>query len=388
MKRVAIVRGPNLNSWEMQNFSPLSQDFEFVALCSSRNNYDVRNISLPLRQLWSWGQFFRPRVTRWAIEHFFGDYHDLQGIDRALRGFDIVHTAETMYYCSYQAALAKRRLGFKLVVTVWENIPFNFNTPRTRHLKETIFRETDLFLAATQRARDVLVLEGVPVEKIRVQMPGVDTEHFRPLPKDQSRLREYGCRPDDLIILFVANLYVEKGVYELLFAFKAFLLKTGTMYPVKLLIAGKGPEAPRLESRISQLGLEECVRLIGPHSYTAMPSIHNLADVFVLPSKPAPHWAEQFGYVLIESMACAKSVITTECGSIPEVLGDAGTLVPSSDYIALADALERHISNPSLRRELGQKARVRAEKVFDVRRVALQFKEHYNSVLMGNKSRE
>lgn len=387
MKRVAIVRGPNLNRWEMQNFSPLRQDFEFVAFCSSRNNYDVRNISLPLHQLWSWGQFFRPRVARRIIEHFFGDYHDLQGIDRALRDFDIVHSAETTYYCSYQAALAKRRLGFKLVVTVWENIPFNFNAPRTRYLKETIFREADLFLAVTQRARDVLILEGAPVEKIRVQMPGVDTEHFRPLPKDQSRLREYGCRPDDLIILFVANLYVEKGVYELLYAFKALLLKIGTTHPVKLLIAGKGPEATRLQSMVSQLGLEERVRLIGPHSYSAMPSIHNLADVFVLPSKPAPHWLEQFGYVLIESMACAKSVITTESGSIPEVLGDTGTLVPSSDYIALADALERQLSTSSLRKALGQKARFRAEKVFDVRRVALQFKEHYNDVLIGDRSR-
>jgi len=179
----------------------------------------------------------------------------------------------------------------------------------------------------------------------------------------------------------VANLYMEKGVFELLYAFKALLLRKEPAYPVKLLIAGKGPEAAWLRNMILQLGLEDRVRLIGPHPYSAMPSIHNLADVFVLPSKPAPRWLEQFGYVLVESMACGKPVITTGSGSIPEVVGDAGVLVPSADYIALADALEELLDSSRLRQELGARARLRTEELFDARRVAQQFKDHYDSLL-------
>jgi glycosyltransferase involved in cell wall biosynthesis len=116
-----------------------------------------------------------------------------------------------------------------------------------------------------------------------------------------------------------------------------------------------------------------------------MPLIHNLADVFVLPSQPALRWQEQFGYVLVESMACGKPVLSTESGSIAEVVGNAGVLVPPNDYLALSRALERLIGSSSLRQELGTKARSRAEEMFDVRRVALQFKNHYENLYRPTK---
>jgi glycosyltransferase involved in cell wall biosynthesis len=380
MKRVALVRGPNLNSWEMQNFAPLRNDYEFITFCSHWNNFDLSEIPFPVHTLWSWGQMLRMRAARHVIEHVWGDYHDLVHLDRALHGFDIVHTPESMYYCSYQAALAKRKLGFKLVVTVWENLPLNYNLAATRRLKETVMNEADLFLAVTQRAKEVLVLEGAPVEKIAVQMPGIDIDHFRPLPKDRSTLLRFDCHDNDLVILFVAHLTVQKGIFDLLYAMKSLLLRLGSDAPVKLLIAGTGPERERLSSLVTQLQLEARVRFIGPHPYSSMPLIHNLADVFVLPSQPALRWQEQFGYVLVESMACGKPVISTESGAIAEVVGNAGLLVQPNDYLALAGALERLISSSSLRQELGRKARSRAEQLFDVRRVALQFKNHYENL--------
>jgi glycosyltransferase involved in cell wall biosynthesis len=385
MKRIAIVRGPNLNSWEMQNFAPLKNDYEFVAFCSHGNNFDLTEIPFPVQTLWSWGQLLRLRAARRVIERIRGDYHDLVNLEHALRGFDIVHTPETMYYCSYQAALAKRKLGFKLVVTVWENLPFNYNLAATRRLKETVLSEADLLLAVTERAKKTLVLEGAPAEKIAVQMPGIDIKHFRPLPGDRSTLRRFDCHEDDFVILFVAHLTVQKGVFDLLYAMKMLLMRMGSDARVKLLIGGSGPERKRLSRLITQLQLDANVRLIGPHPYSVMPLIHNLADVFVLPSQPALRWQEQFGYVLVESMACGKPVLSTESGSIAEVVGNAGVLVPPNDYLALSRALERLIGSSSLRQELGTKARSRAEEMFDVRRVALQFKNHYENLYRPTK---
>jgi alpha-maltose-1-phosphate synthase len=380
VKRIALVRGPNLNSWEMQNFAPLQGEFELVGICSRGNNFDLKEIPFPVRQLWSWGQFLRPRIVRRGIEAVAGDYHDLQGLKSALSGFDIVHTPESMYYCSYQAAQAKRECGYKLVVTVWENIPFNYNAPATRRLKETVFREADLFLAVTQRAKDVLILEGAPAEKVTVQMPGIDINHFRPQPRDGDLLRRFGCENTDIIVLFVANLYREKGVFDLLYAFKKSLLNGASSQSVKLFFGGAGPQASRLQEAVIHLGLEKHVRLIGSHPYSRMPSIHNLADIFVLPSQPADRWQEQFGYVLVESMACGKPVVTTQSGSIPEVVGDAGTVVPPNDYIALAQAITTLLQSEGLRRELGARGRQRAENTFDVAKVAQQLRHHYWSL--------
>jgi alpha-maltose-1-phosphate synthase len=380
-KRVALVRGPNLNSWEMQNFSLLSDTFDFVGFTSHRHNFDISRVPFEVRKLFSAGQSLRARFLRNFMNHLYGDYHDLQGLQQALKGFDIVHSAETSYYCTYQAAKAKEKLKFKLVVTVWENIPFLYHSPVTEKNKTKIFAVADLFLTVSNRAKEVLILEGAPEKKIKVQMPGIDVEHFRPMEKDQRLLEQFDCNEDDLIVLYVANLYREKGIFDLIFAFRRLIDRLGEGAKIKLLFAGRGRERTNVMKWIKRLHLENNSRLIGHYPYAMMPRIHNLADVFVLPSLPMPAWQEQFGYVLVESMACGKPVISTLSGSIPEVVADAGVLVPSNDFTSLSNTLERLLTNKIERLEIGRRCRTRAEKVFDIRIVSNQFRHHYDSIM-------
>jgi alpha-maltose-1-phosphate synthase len=380
-KRVALVRGPNLNSWEMQNFVPLKESFDITAISSYLPEYRLNAQEFPVRRLFSWGQLARARVLRHVLQSYIGDFHDLQGLTRALEGFDLVHTAETQYYFSYQAALARKSLGFKLVVTVWENIPFLLNNAAARHNREAVFHEADLILAVSQRTRETLILEGANPEKILVQAPGIDTENFRPTERNADLLNRFGCSGEDFVILMMARLVSQKGLYDLLFAFKHLTDRLGPTKKIKLLIGGTGPEESLLRKMIAQLGIQDKVRMIGAHPYQRMPAIHNLADVFVLPSQPTPIWQEQFGYVLLESMACGKPVISTLSGSIPEVVGDAGLLVPPSDFISLANSLEQIVNANELRMELGRLGRVRACEMFDLRRIAGQFKAHYVSLV-------
>ncbi len=380
-KRVALVRGPNLNSWEMQNFTPLKESFDITAISSYLPEYRLTASEFPVRRLFSGGQLVRARVLRGLLQSFLGDFHDLQGLRGALKGFDLVHTAEPQYYFSYQTAIVKKLLGFKLVVSVWENIPFLLNNAAARRNKALVFREADLFLAVSQRTKEALILEGVAPEKIRVQPPGIDTDNFHPMSRDVDLFTRLGCLEGDFIIMMIARLVKQKGLYDLLFALKRLTERFRNKISVKLLIGGTGPEENRFRDMISQLDLQGNVRMIGAHPYQSMPAIHNIADVFVLPSQPTPIWQEQFGYVLLESMACGKPVISTSSGSIPEVIGDAGILVPSNDFISLANSLEHIINTPELRRELGHRGRARACEVFDLRKIAGQFKAHYESLL-------
>jgi alpha-maltose-1-phosphate synthase len=380
-KRVALVRGPNLNSWEMQNFVPLKESFDITAISSFLPEYRLNAEEFPVRRLFSWGQLARARVLRRLLQSYLGDFHDLLGLTRALEGFDLVHTAETQYFFSYQTALARRLLGFKLVVTVWENIPFLLNNATARHNREVVFHEADLILAVSQRAKETLILEGASPEKILVQVPGIDTESFRPMERNADLLSRFGCSREDFIILMIARLVSQKGLYDLLFAFKRLTDRLGPKKKIRLLIGGTGPEERPVRTMIAQLGIQAKVRMIGAHAYQLMPAIHNLADVFVLPSQPTPIWQEQFGYVLLESMACGKPVISTLSGSIPEVVGDAGLLVPPSDFISLANSLEQIVNTSELRMELGRRGRARACEMFDLRKIAEQFKTHYASLI-------
>jgi len=379
-KRIAIVRGPNLNSWEMQIFQPLMDSYDIVGFTSRGHNFDVSSIPFEVQKLFSLGQFARARALRKIMCRTMGDYHDLQGLERALKGFEVVNTAEISYYCTYQAAKAKKKLGFKLIVTVWENIPFLLHYPPTAKNKSAVIEATDLFLAVSERAKEVLVLEGAPVETIKVQMPGIDTGHFTPMQKDPELLKRFGCSKNDLIVLFVANLYREKGIFDLLFAFKCLVDRLKGGPGLKLLIAGKGHEKENIAQLIKDLRLGEKARIIGSYSYSMMPKVHNLADIFVLPSLPIPSWQEQFGYVLVESMACGKPVISTLSGSIPEVVANAGVLVQPNDFLSIAGALEMLVRDENKRRELGIMARKRAEDVFSTQKVGLMMKAHYQSL--------
>jgi starch synthase len=378
---IAVVRGPNLNAWEMQSFTPLLDAFDIVGFTSYGQNFDVSTIPFRVKRLFSFGQVFRSRTVRSFMSHLFGDYHDLQGLDGALTGFNIVHSAETFYYCTYQTAQLRAKNRFKLVVTVWENIPFLYETTATRRLKTSVLEAADLFLAVSGRAREALILEGVPEQKIKVQMPGVDLQRFRPTPKDEQLLRRFGCSPNDLVILFIANLYREKGIFDLLYAFRRVVDRLGKETKLKLLLAGRGREKIKVLELIRRLFLEDYAQLIGSFSYSSVPQLYNIADIFVLPSIPTPTWQEQFGYVLVESMACGKPVISTLSGAIPEVVADAGVLVPPNDFFSLANALGDLISNEKKRVELGQKGRRRVEEAFDSRHVAMQLKNHYEELL-------
>src|SRR5439155_22851925 len=101
-----------------------------------------------------------------------------------------------------------------------------------------------------------------------------------------------------------------------------------------------------------------------------MPDELRQLDVLVLPSRRQPNWAEQFGRVLVEAMACGVPVIGSNCGEIPNVVGDAGLIFPEGDPAALRSALEQLIGSSGLRADLAKRGRQRVLDRFTHRRIA------------------
>ena len=107
----------------------------------------------------------------------------------------------------------------------------------------------------------------------------------------------------------------------------------------RLLVAGRGPDLPRLEGIARELGIEERVRFLGGVEEDALPDLYRAADVCVLPSKAL----EGFGLAALEALACATPVIVADSGGLPEaVAGLAEDLVvPAGDPVALSARLDR-----------------------------------------------
>ena len=390
MEKIALVRGHHLSKEETISYEPLKNDFDFV--CFSTNNpwFNHSEIQFPITQVPSAEGLFRflpANLHNRAfgfVDGILGAGQWMYGLEKFLKGFDIVHTSDYCHYFTYQAARAKKKLGYRLAAIHYENIPFaRDNKPVVRRMKQELYNQADAMFAMSKRAKEALILEGYDRERIFVIGNAVDTEKFKPSEEENHIWRKrFGIKQDDIVILFVGRIRASKGVFELVYAAKK-LLSDSEVDPsrLKVVIAGRGPREKQVRARINQLGIGKNVLMIGGVPHSEIHLLHNIADIFTLPSLPRKYWQEQFGIVLIESMACQKAVVSTFSGSIPEVVGDSGILVQPNDHYSLYLALKSLILDKRLRKSLGEQARNQAINIFGLDEIANKLKKAYTTVL-------
>jgi glycosyltransferase involved in cell wall biosynthesis len=321
---VVVLRGHSANVGELRPWELLLDRFDVQIVTTRRADQSIEGLRAPWETLGSRrDRLPRGRAGTLAMAAV-GDRY--RGLEPALEGAAIVHTAELGPWFAAQPARLRRSLGFKLVVTVWETIPFldAFRTFRARANRELVLRETDLFLPTTDRARRCLLLEGASDSRIAVSPPGIDLERFRTAPQagEQGHL-----------IVSPGRLVWEKGHYDVMRA----VASTGDSS--RLLIVGAGPERERLRRYAAELGISERVE-IRSVPYGEMPSVFARASCVVLASLPIPSWEEQFGMVLAEAMAAGAPIVASASGAIPEVLAGSGApLFDPGDWIGLARLL-------------------------------------------------
>ena len=122
--------------------------------------------------------------------------------------------------------------------------------------------------------------------------------------------------------------------------------------PAALAIVGDGALRGLLEDKVKQLGIERRVRMLG--SRDDVPQLLSALDAFVLPSL-----TEGYSVALVEAAAAALPAIATRVGGNAEIVDDGhtGVLVPASDVDALATAMKTLAEQPSMREEMGRRAR-------------------------------
>jgi glycosyltransferase involved in cell wall biosynthesis len=160
-------------------------------------------------------------------------------------------------------------------------------------------------------------------------------------------------------VLCAARATRVKGIDVLIEATR--LLKDRTDLPEFIVeFAGEGPDLEDFRKTAAESGLSGHFRFLGYVEDVGRRMAD--ADVVVIPSV----WGDAFPYSVLEAMAAGKAIVASRAGGIPEQLGEPGTglLVPPGDAGALADSLASLLTDPALRRRLGQAARTRAEAEF------------------------
>jgi glycosyltransferase involved in cell wall biosynthesis len=172
--------------------------------------------------------------------------------------------------------------------------------------------------------------------------------------------REWGIEPHEAAIVFVGNLLPHKGLQHVVRALSSLPARAW-----RLVVVGSGPDEAAARAIAARYGISERIAFLGRRSPVDVERIMGACDMLVLPSS-----VEGLPYVILEAMASAKPVVSSDVYGIPEAVvdGETGLLVPPADEAALAQALDTLIANGDLRRRMGQNGRARFEAHFTLER--------------------
>ena len=230
-------------------------------------------------------------------------------------------------------------------------------------------RHADHVVTTNYRFARMLQARGVARSRITVLHNAV--RDMRTDAGEVSALRgTLGLEAHDRVVLCVGRLSHEKGHAYLIRAARAWRGRA------RLVIAGEGPDRPRLERLAHEAGCAGSVVFAGLTSSVA--PFYAMADVFVLPSL-----SEGSPNVLLEAMAAGLPIVATEAGGIPEIAVDGVTalLVPPRDVAALACAVNALLEDRSRSARLAAAAKSTAARRYTPERRAAVLAAVYAKVL-------
>lgn len=249
-----------------------------------------------------------------------------------------------------------------------QNFPLASRLYWSRYLPFTLRGASQLIAGSEHTRQDIMRLARIPRERIAVVNHGVE-ERFRVIEdRDALEAVRRELKLPDRFVLFVGTLEPRKGVDTCIAAYSGIADRVTE----ELVIAGKrGWCWEQLLEQARASGAAERIHFLDYVPAAQLPALYNLAGAFVFPSR-----YEGFGLPLLEAMACGTPVISSNASSLPEVVGDAGVLVPPDDVPGWAQAVVELMQDAGRRDEFTRRGLERA-RAFSWQRAAEQTVEVY-----------
>jgi glycosyltransferase involved in cell wall biosynthesis len=308
---------------------------------------------------------FGRRAVKYLHEHG-GDYdlvHDNQSLSYGMlqiqdMGLPLVTTLHHPITSDLRIALnAARNSWERLLIRRWHSF-LRMQTKVVRRLHNVV--------TVSDRSRQDIARDfGLQPAGISLVYNGIDTEVFRPLESvERNPLRLMATCSADAPL---------KGLRYLLKAYARLLVE----FPeLELLLVGKPRPGGQTEKLIRRLGIAGRICFVSDISTEQMVQYYAEASIAVVPSV-----YEGFGLPAGEAMACGVPVVSTDGGALPEVVGEAGIVVPARDADALATAIASLLRDPARREVLSRLGRQRIDERFCWHVCARQMTDYYRRVI-------
>jgi glycosyltransferase involved in cell wall biosynthesis len=297
--------------------------------------------------------------------------------------YDLIHDNQSLSY----GMLEIQAMGLPLVTTVHHPITSDLRIAlksARNWYERLLIRRWHTFLSMQKKVikqlhhvvtvsdcsrQDIARDFGLQPAGIGLVHNGIDTAVFRPLP---------GVQRNPLRLMATCSADAPlKGLRYLLRAYARLLPR----YPgLELLVVSKPRPGGKTEKLVQYLGIADKVRFVNGITTEQMVHYYAEAAIAVVPSV-----YEGFGLPAGEAMACAVPVVSSDGGALPEVVGDAGAIVPARNVDALVTAIDALLQDPRRREEIGARGRQRILDEFCWDVCAGQMVDYYRQVLRADR---
>lgn len=292
------------------------------------------------------------------------------------RQIQIAHAFD--FYTNLTLIPAARLAGVPVVIGSQRQLG-DLLTPRQFRAQAAVFRWCDAVICNSRAAADRLAEEGISPNKLVVVGNALPAEAFAPAP--EALPRKPGVLRVGMVARMNAHYKNHAGFLRIAAAIHRIAAAIHRDMPdVEFLLAGDGPLRSEFEQQARDLGLGRRVIFLGDRRDIA--SVLASLDVAVLTSD-----SESLSNVILEAMAAGLPVVAYRVGGNAELVdvapgnAERGILVPAGDEVAFASAVQRLLSSPSVRSQLGGNARAFAAENFSLESILARYEDCYRSLL-------
>ncbi len=289
--------------------------------------------------------------------------------------FDVIHDNQCLSY----GLLFMKALGIPVLATIHHPLSVDLRTVLeraesfTRKFRYVMFYPTLMQTIVSKRLDQIITVSedskrmnhrdfGVPLEMQTVVYNGIDTGMFRPVKVAKNKKD----------IIFVGN--IEDGKKGFVYLLKAMTLVKSDVRVV--VVDGGAPHRKITNMLIDKLDLRHRVHFAGTATTEDLVKLYSQSAIAAVPSV-----YEGFGFPAGEAMACGVPVISSDGGALPEVVGDAGVIVPSRDEAALAAAIDSLVNDTKMLKHYSEAGLARVKKEFRWESAVQQMVKVYSGLM-------
>ncbi len=287
---------------------------------------------------------------------------------------DLIHSHYAIPHAA-SALLAKEILGGKLkVITTLHGTDITLvgSDPSFKPVVNYSIRRSDGVTAVSRYLQAEIYKVFTNERVVDVIYNFINPQDYKDL--NPQVVRQRFAMKNEKLLVHISNFRPVKRISDVV---KVFLYIHKEL-PVKLILIGNGPELPKAERMVRDAGVEDDVVCLGTISNVL--NVISACDVLLLPSE-----VESFGLAALEAMGCGVPVVGSASGGLPEVVenGFSGFLVEVGDVKSMAEATLKLLTDENLRQRMGESARQRAFKLFNISDIVDQYEEIYHKVILA-----